>query len=252
MNKILAGLPGVLCHMDDILIFGSSKEEHNTRLHNVLQKLQTTVVTLNRLKCEFGKERITFLGHVLDKKGISADPSKTKAIVSICRPRTPTQLRKFLGMVNQLGKFTLKIAELFSPLHALLSAKNVWMWGTSQDKSFEAIKQELSKPTILALYDAEAPTKVSANASTFGLGAVLLQQQQSMWKAVAYASCTMLLNETKQRYSQIEKETLALVWACQKFLGYIIGKRIHLETDHKPLVPLLSKTHLDRLPPHVL
>ena len=104
MNKILADLPGVLCHMDDILIFGNSKEEHDTRLHNVLQKLQTTGVTLNRSKCEFGKEHLTFLGHVIDKEGISADPSKTKAIVSMCRPRTPTELRRFLGMVNQLGK----------------------------------------------------------------------------------------------------------------------------------------------------
>ena len=117
--------------------------------------------------------------------------------------------------------------------------------------SIEAIKQELSKPTVLALYKLEVTTKVCADASTFGLGAMLLQQQQeSEWKPVAYASCTM--SKTKQRYSQIEKEALALVWACEKFSGYIIGKRIHLETDHKPLVLLLSKTHLDHLLPHVL
>ena len=89
-----------------------------------------------------------------------------------------------------------------------------------------------------------------ADASNFDLGAVLLQQQQSVWQPVAYASRTM--SETEQRYSQIEKEALALVWACKKFSGYILGKRVHLETDHKPLVPLLSKTHLDRLPPRVL
>ena len=250
MSKILSGLPGILCHMDDILIFGNSKEEHDTRLHNVLQKLQMTGVTLNRSKCEFGKERLTFLGHVLDKHGISPDPDKTKAIVNMCTPRTPTELRRFLGMVNQLGKFTPRIAELSSPLRGLLSTKNTWVWGESQDQSFEAIKQELAKPTVLALYNLEAKTKVCADASTFGLGAVLLQQQQSEWKPVAYASRTM--SETEQRYSQIEKEALALVWACEKFSGYILGKRVHLETDHKPLVPLLSKTHLDRLPPRVL
>ena len=71
MNKILSGLPGILCHMDDVLIFGSSKEEHNIRLQHALQKLQSTGVTLNRSKCEFGKEQLTFLGHVLDKDGIS-------------------------------------------------------------------------------------------------------------------------------------------------------------------------------------
>ena len=119
MNKILAGLPG-------ILIIGSSEEEYNT---NVLPKLQTTGVTLNRSKCEFGKERLMFWGHVLAKKGISADPSKTKAILAMCRPRTPTELRRFLGMVNQLGKFTTRVVK----------HQECMVWGTSQDKSFEAI-----------------------------------------------------------------------------------------------------------------
>ena len=116
-------------------------------------------------------------------------------------------------MMNQLGKFTPRIAELSSPLRT----KNTWVWGKSQDQSFEAIKQELAKPTVLALYNLEAKTKVCVDVSTFGLGAVLLQQQQSEWKPVAYASRTM--SETKRRYSQIEKEALALVWACEKFLG---------------------------------
>ena len=80
-------------------------------------------------------------------------------------------------MVNQLGKFTPRIAELTSPLRELLSTKNVWVWGKSQDQSLEAIKQELAKPTVLALYSLEAKTKVCADASNFGLGAVLLQQQ---------------------------------------------------------------------------
>ena len=113
--------------MDDILIFGSSKEEHNSQLQNVLQKLQSTGVTLNRSKCEFGKEGLTFLDHVLDKDSISADPSKTRAIMCMCRPRTPAELRRFLGMVNQLRKFTLTVAELTSPLHELLSTKNMWV-----------------------------------------------------------------------------------------------------------------------------
>jgi len=86
MNNILTGLPGVLYHMDEVLIFGSSKEEHDGRLHNVLQKLQSTGITLNRSKCEFNKDCLTFLGHVLDKNGISADPNKTKAIVKMTTP----------------------------------------------------------------------------------------------------------------------------------------------------------------------
>ena len=79
---------------------------------------------------------------------------------------------------------------------------------------------------------------------------MLLQQQADKWRPVAYASRAM--SDTEQCYSQIEKEALNLVWACEKFSDYIIGRPIHLETDHKPLVPLLSKTYLDRLPPRIV
>ena len=80
MNNILRGMEGVLCHMDDILIFGNTQEEHDTRLHKVLQKLQSQGVTLNRQKCEFSRRRLTFLGHIIDEKGISPDPQKTNAV----------------------------------------------------------------------------------------------------------------------------------------------------------------------------
>ena len=103
------------------------------------------------------------------------------------------------------------------------------------------------KPSVLALYSPDANSKISSDASSFGLGAVLLQQHADKWRPVAYASRAM--SDTEQRYSQIEKEALSLVWACEKISDYIIGRPIHLETDHKPLVPLLSKTYLDRLPP---
>ena len=92
--------------------------------------------------------------------------------------------------------------------------------------------------------------KITADASAYGLGAVLLQRQDEVWKPVAYSSKSM--TETERRYSQIEKEALALVWACEKFEDYVLGKEIQLETDHKPLVPLLGRTHLDCLPPRIL
>ena len=86
MNNILRGMTGVLCHMDDVLIFGSTQEEHDTRLHEVLQKLQSHGVTLNRQKCEFSKRRLSFLGHIIDGNGISPDPLKTNAILKMEKP----------------------------------------------------------------------------------------------------------------------------------------------------------------------
>ena len=123
------------------------------------------------------------------------------------------------------------------------------MWGPAQDAAFKAIKAELARPTTLALYSPDIPTKIAADASAYGLGAVLLQQSGE-WHPVAFASRSK--TDTEKRYSQLEKEALALVWACEKFSDYIIGKAIFLEIDHKPLAPLLSKTNLDYLPSCVL
>ena len=95
------------------------------------------------------------------------------------------------------------------------------MWGPDQERSFAKIKQELTKPTVLILYNPRAETKVSADASSFGLGAVLLQSDKQMWKLVAYAS--RALSDTERRYAQIERERLATMWACEKFSTYILG-----------------------------
>ena len=208
-------------------------------------------MTFNLQKCEFNKNKITFLGHVIDANGIAADPEKTKAIVEMSPPTDIPQLRRFLGMANQLGKFTPKLAEMTQPLRELLSKGKSWMWGPSQSTPLEKVKQELSKPTTLALYDPSAPTKISADASAFGLGAVLLQKLESTWKAVAFASRSMSETRASVR-PNLEKEALATTWACEKFADFIIGKHIDIETDHKPLVPLLGSKHLDRLPPRIL
>ena len=105
----------------------------------------------------------------------------------------------------------------------------------------------MAKSSVLAFYDPAAETKLSADASSFGLGAVLLQKSGEVWKPVAYASRS--LSEMEQHYAQIEKEALATTWACEKFSTYLIGKMFDVETDHKPLVPLLNTKHLDDLPP---
>ena len=250
MSTILDGLAGVLCLMDDILIFGKDQKEHDTRLTAALEKIQAAGVTLNKDKCEFNKTSLTFLGHTIDEKGISPDPQKTDAISKMASPKSTTELRRFMGMVNQLGKFSPRIADLTKPMRELLSTKRAWSWGPAQEEAFAKVKAELTAHTVLALYDPQADTKISADASSHGLGAVLLQKTKQEWRPVAYASQAM--SETETRYAQIEKEALAITWACEKFSTYILGKHISIETDHKPLVPLLGSKHLDNLPSRVL
>ena len=250
MNELLQGLPGVLCQMDDILVFGKDRVEHDQRLRAALARIETAGVTLNPQKCEIGRNTLIFLGHVINADGIRADPGKTNAIMKMSPPRSVPELRRFMGMANQLGKLTPNLAEFTQPLRELLSKSRAWIWGPAQSAAFKKVKQELSKPTTLTLYDPNADTKISADASSHGLGAVLLQRVDGVWKPVAYASRSM--SDTEKRYAQIEKEALATTWACEKFSDFILGKRIDIGTGHKPLVPLLGMKHLDNLPPRVL
>ena len=224
--------------MDDIIVFGKSQQEHDSRLHTVLSCLSSSGITLNSAKCEFSKNCLIFLGHVIDPQGISPDPSKTTAISQMDTPKSVPELRRFLGMVNQLGKFSPNIAELSHPLRELLSIKRTWSWGPAQAEAFSKLKQELISPHILTFYDQAADTIVSADASSHGLGAVLLQKVGSQWHPVAYASRS--LTDTEARYAQIEKEALASTWACEKFTPYIQGKLSHLKLIISHLFPYLA------------
>ena len=123
----------------------------------------------------------------------------------------------------------------------------MWVWSEPQQKAFQQIKRQLSSTPVLALYHPDRLTTVSADSSSFGLGAVITQKQpDATWRPVAY--CSRSLSNTEQKYAQIEKEALALTFGCERFSDYLIGKQFHVETDHKPLVSLLGSKNLDELP----
>ena len=195
INQVLEGLSGVLCLMDDVLVFGETQDEHDRRLKQVMEKLESTGVTLNVDKCEFSRDTLKFLGHIVDKNGIRPDLEKTRAIIDMEPPQTVTDLRRFLGMANQLGKFSCGLSDLSQPLRKLLKKKNAGVWGPDQEKSLLAIKEELIHPTTLVHYNSTAHHKISADASSFGLRSVLLQEEDKMWKPVVYASRTLTETE---------------------------------------------------------
>ena len=126
----------------------------------------------------------------------------------------------------------------------------MFQWGHDQQRAFDSIKEELSTPPGLALYNIKAETVVSADAPSFGLRAVLLQRQEDGYlKPVAYSS--RALTDTEKRYAQIEKEALAITWVYKHFSDFLVGITFHVETDHKPLVSLLGSKSLDELPPRI-
>eukprot|EP00117_Sycon_ciliatum_P042825 scpid60209/ scgid0554/ Retrovirus-related Pol polyprotein from transposon 17.6; Protease; Reverse transcriptase; Endonuclease len=251
MSDLLSDLPGNICMMDDVLTFGSTLEEEVDNLRPALARLQSAGVTLNSEKCQFHATSIKFLGHVIDGCGIRPDPDKIHAIQELSPCSDVHSVRRLLGMANHLGKFIPDLASITQPLRSLLVKGTPWQWGAEQCAAFDRIKTSLSNEPVLAKYSPNYHTTVSADASSFGLGAVLLQRQpDASVRPVAYLSRSLTPAET--RYSQIEKEALAATWACDRLSHYLLGMPFTIETDHKPLIPLLGTRALDDLPPRVL
>ena len=121
--------------MDDILIFGKDETEQEERLMKVLQRIHSAGVTLNRTKCKFKQKQLKFLGHLIEENGIRADQDKVSAIVEMKLPTNIFDLRRFMGITNQLGKYSQNLAELTQPLRQLLTKKSTWLWGSEQDKA---------------------------------------------------------------------------------------------------------------------
>ena len=247
ISEALIGLEGTVCLMDDILVYGATREEHDERLREVLQRLRDLGMTLNPEKCSFAKSSVKFLGHMIDSEGIKPDPDKVSAIEKFTTPSCIGDVRRFLGMINQLSKFSPHLSDMTKPIRELLVKENAWVWGQPQRDAMTKVKEAIAASPILAKFDPNLETVVSADASSHGLGAVLLQKQDSgELQPVAFISRSM--TPTEKRYAQIEKEALAFTWACERLSDYLVGLQFHIQTDHKPLVPLFSTKHLEELP----
>ncbi|XP_039610078.1 uncharacterized protein K02A2.6-like [Polypterus senegalus] len=247
MMETLQGLDGVSVYMDDILVYGDTMEQHDKRLTNVLKRIESAGLKLNHEKCLLRQHQLHFLGHLIDESGVRPDPEKVRAVRELSPPYNVQELKRVLGMFNYLGKYIPNLSTEGKPLYDLLRSTATWTWASPQVTAFQRIKDILSTSPVLKFYDVTLPTAVSADASSYGIGGVLLQLHEKDWKLVTY--CSRSLSEAESRYAQIEKECLANVWACEKFEKYLIGlENFKLVTDHKPLVPLMNKKDLDSVP----
>ena len=246
LSQILGDIPGVVNQADDILIMGKSEEEHDQRVKIVIKRLEENGITLNMDKCHFGVRTVVFLGHVISEQGVSVDPNKTRAILSMKSPNNVSEVRQFLGMVNQLMKFVPNLAALTAPIRCLLKKGTDWTWDEPQRQAFEHLKKAITSGTVLANYNREADTRITADSSSYGLGAVIEQcSGDNIWRPLAYASRT--ITETESRYAPIEKEALSLTWACEKFSSFVLGRKFQLYTDHKPLVEIMGSKPISDL-----
>lgn len=200
--------------------------------------LQRAGLTLNIQKCEFLQGNLKFLGHIVDAQGVHADPEKSHAIGHFPTPTTVTELQRFMGMVNQLGKFVPGLADINAPLQQLLRKDSAWYWDEAQQTAFQQVKEKLASPGILVHYNPNRQTVIAADASSTGLGAILLQTQDNGQRhPICYISRS--LSEAERNYAVTKKEVLPSTWACKHLEEYVLGlwKQITRHLFHASLQP---------------
>ena len=238
IQQILQGCDGVYNISDDIIVHGRNVQEHDERLKRVMERLREKGLTLNAKKCQFRTSKIEFMGHVLSERGIAPTEGKVTAVLEAREPVTASEVRSFLGLVNFCSRFIPDLATTAEPLRRLTRKGVTFSWGNDQKEAFERVKQKLGDAETLAYFDGNAKTQVITDASPVGLGAVLIQEQKGKRRVIAYASRS--LSDVERRYSQTEKEALAIVWACERFHLYLYGISFEILTDHKPLEVIYS------------
>jgi len=234
MSKLLQGIEGVENYLDDIIIFSQSWNDHLNTLTEVFRRLRDNGLTAKPSKCTFGCNKLEFLGHIVGGGAITVKDETVNTILASSKPRTKKELRSLLGLVNYYRSFIPNFATIVAPLTDLTKQKaNVLEWSEREDKSLETIKNFLIEKPILKLPDWTKPFTIRSDASSIGIGAVLLQEHNEKYFPVAYASRKLL--DREQKYSSIEREALAIIWSLQKFEHYTYGQLFYLQTDHMPL-----------------
>lgn len=248
LSEIFEGIEGVRVYIDDILIWGRDQAEHDERLLRVLEAARKAGLTFNRNKCKFAQSSVCFLGDVISAEGITPNPSLVCGLTHMPTPGDKKALRRLLGMINYFRKYVPNLAQKTKNLRSLTREDSEFEWLPPHEEELAELKDILSQPPVLAVFDPLKATKISTDASPTGLGAVLLQLHGEIWRPVAYAS--RALSDPETRYAQIEKEALGLVFGCERFHHFVYAADFTLETDHQPLIAI-SKKGLNDMPPRL-
>jgi len=241
MDNVLRGLQHHSCivYLDDIIIFSTSLQEHVVRLKTILDRLRQYNFKIQLDKCEFLRKEVEYLGHVVTTEGIRPNLDKIKAIIDFPIPKTPKQLKSFLGLLGFYRKFIKNFAKIVKPLTVRLKKdKHIDPKEPEYINCFNLCKTLLTNDPILQYPNFEKPFILTTDASDYAIGAVLSQGPIGSDLPIAYASRT--LNEHEINYSTTEKELLAIVWSTQYFRPYLYGRKFRIITDHKPLQWLFS------------
>ncbi|KAF5756264.1 putative nucleotidyltransferase, Ribonuclease H [Helianthus annuus] len=229
----------VIVFIDDILIYSKSQEEHEQHLRLILELLRKEQLYAKFSKCDFWLREVHFLGHVVNKDGIHVDPSKVDSISNWPAPRTPTEIRQFLGLAGYYRRFIKDFSKIAQPLTMLTQKGVVYRWGNTQETAFQYLKDRLCSAPILSLPEGTDDFVVYCDASIQGLGCVLMQRD----KVIAYASRQLKVHE--RNYTTHDLELGAVVFALKIWRHYLYGTKCTIYTDHRSLEHILKQKDLN-------
>ncbi|KAJ0726607.1 putative nucleotidyltransferase, Ribonuclease H [Helianthus annuus] len=229
----------VIVFIDDILIYSKSQEEHEQHLRLILELLRKEQLYAKFSKCDFWLREVHFLGHVVNKDGIHVDPSKVDSIRNWPAPRTPTEIRQFLGLAGYYRRFIKDFAKTAQPLMLLTQKGVTYRWGDPQETAFQHLKDRLCSAPILSLPEGTDDFVVYCDASIRGLGCVLMQRD----KVNAYASRQLKIHE--RNYTTHDLELGAVVCVLKIWRHYLYGTRCTIYTDHRSLEHILKQKDLN-------
>ncbi|GBG90653.1 hypothetical protein CBR_g51001 [Chara braunii] len=223
----------VVVYLDDILVFSKTLQEHQGHLRQVLEKLREANFKINAKKCEWAKTQVLYLGHVLDGDGIKPEDSKIAAIRDWPTPRTLTKLRSFLGLANYYRKFVRNFSTIAAPLRRLLKKETIWQWDKDCTSALKKLKRALIEYPVLKVADPSLPFIVTTDASQYGIGAVLQQDDGNGYRPVEFMSARMPYE--KVAVSTYERELYALRQALDHWKHYLLGRHFKVYSDHETL-----------------
>ncbi|BES90768.1 Reverse transcriptase (RNA-dependent DNA polymerase) [Nesidiocoris tenuis] len=242
LHEIFGDIKNIVIVQDDILVLGvggddgEASKAHDKALRELLARARGANVKFNQQKVKLKLREVKYMGHIITNHGIKADPDKVRAIVDMQYPTDTKEVKSFLGLVTYLSKFVPNLSAIADPLRSLLHKNKRWSWAKEQEDAVDNIKQLISNAPVLAYFDPEKLVTLQADASSKGLGCVLLQEGHP----VAFASRS--LSDSEKNWANIERECLAIVFACERFSHYLVGgKGIVVQTDHKPLEAIFQK-----------
>ncbi|KAJ0432655.1 putative nucleotidyltransferase, Ribonuclease H [Helianthus annuus] len=229
----------VIVFIDDILIYSKSQADHEKHLRCILKLLHQEKLYAKFSKCEFWLREVQFLGHVVSERGIQVDPAKVEAVMNWQEPKTPTEIRSFLGLAGYYRRFIENFSRIAAPLTSLTRKKIKFDWGPKQQESFDILKKKLSNAPVLTLPDGIEDFIVYCDASHTGMGCVLMQRG----KVIAYASRQLKVHE--KNYTTHDLELGAVVFALKLWRHYLYGTKCIIYSDHKSLQHLFNQKELN-------